>query len=338
MSENRDFDFCPKCGALMQNGVCQSCGNRKRGVQIPNPALNQANGQTQGQPTANPNIKVVSKPKKKSNRLVIGICIGAGVLLILCLILSIVFYFNAMVKTTYGTIGKEDAYSYGDDYYDYEDGYDSYVPDAADPYYEDIVDSTRSDLNYKIYWATDALDPDDYEEECYYYAAYPVLVAAEKEAGNYDAINDAIRELALQYRTSFRDYAGGASTYGYVTYMDEEKISVVFKNSVYGDGGATMPTIDAITLDVKSGQVIPFSEIITVNDELAMRFLSQDKAQNGGVDYVQNLSSEELLNILQNPEDMVAFYTPVGIEIGFNYVSAQYGTGWVTVTIKEQAL
>ena len=26
MSEKRDFDFCPRCGALMQNGVCQSCG------------------------------------------------------------------------------------------------------------------------------------------------------------------------------------------------------------------------------------------------------------------------------------------------------------------------
>ena len=26
MSENRDFDFCPRCGALMQDGVCRSCG------------------------------------------------------------------------------------------------------------------------------------------------------------------------------------------------------------------------------------------------------------------------------------------------------------------------
>ena len=26
MSENRDFDFCPRCGALMQDGICRSCG------------------------------------------------------------------------------------------------------------------------------------------------------------------------------------------------------------------------------------------------------------------------------------------------------------------------
>ena len=26
MSDSRDYGFCPRCGALMQNGVCRSCG------------------------------------------------------------------------------------------------------------------------------------------------------------------------------------------------------------------------------------------------------------------------------------------------------------------------
>ena len=30
MSDNSNFNFCPHCGALMQNGVCQSCGRGAR--------------------------------------------------------------------------------------------------------------------------------------------------------------------------------------------------------------------------------------------------------------------------------------------------------------------
>ena len=39
MSENRDFGFCPRCGALMQSGICQSCGYENRG-QAPSPSQN----------------------------------------------------------------------------------------------------------------------------------------------------------------------------------------------------------------------------------------------------------------------------------------------------------
>ena len=48
---------------------------------------------------------------------------------------------------------------------------------------------------------------------------------------------------------------------------------------------------------------------------------------------MQNLTGEELLEILKDPKQAVFFYTPVGLEVGLNYES-----GWVTVTLKEQAL
>ena len=44
-------------------------------------------------------------------------------------------------------------------------------------------------------------------------------------------------------------------------------------------------------------------------------------------------AGEELLEILKDPKQAVFFYTPVGLEVGLNYES-----GWVTVTLKEQAL
>ena len=321
MSENRDFGFCPRCGALMQNGVCQSCGYGKR---LGQPAA------SEGVPVpGNPNVRMTKQPKK-SNKLVIGLCIGAGVLLFTGLIAAIMFYFMSIVKSGREIVNHmpEDSY-YGGDYYD---DYDYYEPSAEDPYYKDIVDATSSDLSYRICWASTSLDPDKYEEEWSYYATYPVLEASEGEEGNFDSINEAVREAALRYYDTFRDYAGGASTYGYVTYMDEDKISVVFKHNRYESDGY-VPEIAALCFDVKTGRQIDIEEMVEVNQELAIRFRSQDKTQNGGIDFVQDLSDEELLSYLQDPEKMVAFYTPVGLEVGINYE-----TGWVTVTLKEKAL
>ena len=31
MNEEKNFGFCPRCGALMHDGVCRSCGYRSSG-------------------------------------------------------------------------------------------------------------------------------------------------------------------------------------------------------------------------------------------------------------------------------------------------------------------
>ncbi len=48
---------------------------------------------------------------------------------------------------------------------------------------------------------------------------------------------------------------------------------------------------------------------------------------------MEGLSDEELINCLKDEKDSVMFYTPVGLEIGFNYDG-----GWVTVTLKTDTL
>ena len=47
---------------------------------------------------------------------------------------------------------------------------------------------------------------------------------------------------------------------------------------------------------------------------------------------------EELLKLLSDPQESAYFYSPVGLEVGFNYESEEYGKGWVSVTLKERAL
>ena len=69
-----------------------------------------------------------------------------------------------------------------------------------------------------------------------------------------------------------------------------------------------------------------------------MRFRAQDQTQNGSVDFVTNSTDEELLKLLSDPQESAYFYSPVGLEVGFNYESEEYGKGWVSVTLKERAL
>lgn len=361
MSEKRDLGFCPRCGALMQDGVCQSCGYGGRGVggnpgagtgsssnqgaypsqgQFPNqgPYQNQGgNVNYQGYPRYQ---QICVDPPKKSNKKGLWFAVTAAVVLILALIVAMLFYFYSIIKagaqigSSLPDYGYDDDYSYDDgydDYYDYDDDYGYYEPSEEDPYYETITDCTRTDLEYKVFWVTESIDPDDYAESCSYYCIYPIL-KDEDEAHRFDAVNAAIREKAESYRDIYGDYSGGASTYGYVTYMDEELISIAFKHELYEEEGR-MPRLDAITFHVDAGTQMQYEEMTEIDEELALRFRAQDKTQNGGVEYVQNLTDGELVEILKNPERAVMFYTPVGLEIGFNYE-----TGWVSVTMKDRAL
>ncbi len=331
-----EFGFCPKCGALMQSGQCQSCGYGKR-VGASSPSPNGATGAYRaGQPTASPNVQVVRQPKKKNSKRVIVLSVVLACILLLGLFAASIFYAVKMADSTLGVFeGSEMPFQ--DEYGDYGDDYEYYEPSPNDAYYEEFVDATRNDLDYQIWWASDSMNPDDYESELSYYTTYPVLMPSEGAHGNYDRINEMLKEAGLHYKNVFQNYSGGTNSYAYVTYMDEDKISVCFQHQLY-EGNIYLPVIQMWTFDVKTGKEIPVEEMFTADLELAMRVRTQDKNQNGGTKYIQDLSDEELLEILKDPQQVGACYTPVGLEIGFNYQSQDGNMGWVTVTIKEQAL
>lgn len=342
MSENKDFGFCPRCGALMQNGVCRSCGYTDHRASAHSQTQENSgtagaygqSGQSQWQPY--PGMQPGRKKNGKKGWVIALAVIGALILLFL-LILVAVFFFSSVGRAVNSGNSRDD--SYYDDYYDgdyYGDfGYDSgyYVPSEDDPYYREIVDSTRTDLDYGISWIVESVTPDNEEDYCTYYSTYPIL---EGDA-DYSAVNDEITRAALEYRDTYREYTGGTSTLGYVTYMDEETISIVFQHSLYEDRG-TLPRVSALTFDLATGELIEPREMTEIDEELAMRFRAQNQTQNGTVDYLDSLSDEELLSILRDPDQSFYFYSPVGLEAGFNYESEGYSSGWVSVTLKDQAL
>lgn len=340
MNENRDLGFCPRCGALMQDGTCRSCGYTAHRMQ-PSSGQMQAGGvqgsREQG-PYYRPPYAQPPQKKKKSSGLIAALIIG-GILAFLILLMVLIFCLDMILSRTqerndpyYEDGGYEDEYDEYGDYY--EDDYEYYEPSESDAYYEEIVDCTRTDLDYGIDWVTNSITPDDSDDSRTFYATYPCLT---REDGAYDGINEQIRTEALQYQASYREYEGGCLSSGYVTYMDETKISVVFQHELYREYGP-LPRLTALTFDLESGSLIEPEQMTEIDEELVLRFRAQDKTQNGGVEYVKNCSDEELLSILKDKDSAVYFYTPVGLECGFNYDGQEDGIGWVTVTLKDLAL
>lgn len=327
----------------MQNGVCTSCG--RGGVRQPQPFDNyqgqrpagmpgstsgmQGGAGVSGGPGTTPVYIHATPVKKKNHTVAIVVGVIAGVLLLLGILVALIVFIANSAQSS----GSSRRDYYDNDYYGgYDDDYDYgyYEPDEDDPYYREIVDWTRTDLDYHIQWVVESVDPDDPDDECTYYTTYPLL--EQEDSSKFDTVNDTIRSIACRYRDIYWGYDEGISTFGYVTFMDEEKISIVFKHNLY-DGSKTEVRLDARNFWIESGNEITPEEMTDIDRELAMRFQAQDKIQNNGVEYVQDLTADDLVPILKDPNRAVFFYTPVGLEAGFNYE-----TGWVTVTLKEQAL
>ena len=333
MSEDRDYGFCPRCGALMQDGVCRSCGYAER-----NSVRSDMSGNS-GRPKEAPFTQ--TQPRKKNRKgLFVVLAVLAAFLLLAALIAAVIFLgksvgniMHAAEDSFFDEYG--DAGIYDDGFYDDFGSYDGeYIPDADDPYYKEITDCTRTDLEYGISWITDSITPDSEEDYCTYYAVYPRL---DGEGEEFETINSAITRKALEYKENYRSYPGGCSSYGYVTYMDEERISIVFQHELYEENG-TLPRVTALTFSLENGQEILPEQMTELDEELVMRFRAQNKVQNGDVKYVEESSDEELLAQFRNPENAFFFYSPVGLEAGVNYESEEFGSGWVSVTLKDQAL
>lgn len=97
----------------------------------------------------------------------------------------------------------------------------------------------------------------------------------------------------MHVQGGYCDCASGVSGSGYVTYMDEEKISVVVRHSFYEEK-TTVPRVEAVTLRVDTGEVISHEEMVHADEASAWQFCSRSSHQNGTVEFVDDLSRYSL--------------------------------------------
>ena len=115
----------------------------------------------------------------------------------------------------------------------------------------------------------------------------------------------------------------------FVTYMDEEILSVVVDEYIYADGETTYD-LYCMNFDLKTGTLLNNTDLIEASDDLVEIFIDQSIYQNGYTSSVSDYSNEEIKEFLSDEDSLILFYTPVGLEIGYNHPY-----GWVTATLKD---
>ncbi len=329
MEEERrnEYGFCPKCGAVMQNGTCQSCGYGRRLK-----AAAESRKESYETETRTP------RPERRQ-----GMSAGGKAVLTICIVLAVLFilFFVLMifsiVRMTVSTV--TDSSSLTQDYYDYYNGYGNenpdydyysqYVPDPEDDYYKELADATAEDLTYRVEWRQESRYPDNSDDTAYLSITYPVFTGEKQE--ELDQINSQVKDMADRYVDYYESDGEVVSVISYVTLMQEDRLSVVCRYEVTGK--TKIYRVEALTFDRTTGERIDNDQLIEVDDSLPARFRAQNEKQNGSIDFLDQLSDEDLIGYLSDDDSRFAFLTPVGTEIGFNY-----DEGWITVTLKENTL
>ena len=216
-----------------------------------------------------------------------------------------------------------------------EDDYSYTDKETGAKYYKELKNAIRDDLNYSVSWQEYKYKTD--YENVSIQASYPKLVG--ENIPNLDYINDYIFDEVEFWTESFEEYVNEGYFFEddefylnstvYVTYMDEEKISMVY--SEYGEtDGSTMYYLYSVNVDVQNGVILDNASIINMDDEFAVEFRERNREQNDADGYIDELSDQEIVEYLNSPSMGVVFYTPLGLEVGINL-----DYGWYTVTFRD---
>ena len=228
----------------------------------------------------------------------------------------------------------DDFYDYDYDDYGYDDyGYDDYGYDYDDQYYV-LQDDIKTDLTYSVDF--EYYEYDTEYEDVDIMVTYPVITG--ENVPNLAHMNDVIQEEVDLFKDYFEeeyvDYMEDEGSYfsavssGFVTYMDEEKLSIVFSEYIYTDY-YNSAYLYCINIDMENGVILDNENILSIDDTFSVEFRKQSDIQNGEIVYLTSMTDQEITALFNSP-DIIVFYTPKGMEIGFNY-----DEGWVTVTYEE---
>ena len=142
-----------------------------------------------------------------------------------------------------------------------------------------------------------------------------------------DLFKDYFEEEYADYMDEYNGYFSALSS-GYVTYMDEEKMSIAFAEYIYTDY-YNEAFLYSINIDMENGVILENENMLSIDDDFSVEFRKKSDVQNGEIVYLTGMTDQEITDHF-NSSNIIVFYTPKGMEIGFNYEE-----GWVTVTYED---
>ncbi|MCM1123986.1 MAG: hypothetical protein NC416_15500, partial [Eubacterium sp.] len=218
----------------------------------------------------------------------------------------------------HGGYNYDDNYGYDDygydDNYDYDDTYN-----YDDDEYYTLHDDIKENLSYSVYF--DYYEYDTSYENVDIMIFYPVIEDADKSVPNVDKLNSTIQSeidfLVEYFEDEYEDYFVDdedgyfqATSTGYVTYMDEEKMSIVFSESIYSDYYYDA-FLYSINIDMENGVILDNESMLNTNDDFSVEFRQKSDIQNGEISYLTRMSDQEITDHF-NSSDIIVFYTPHG--------------------------
>ncbi len=225
---------------------------------------------------------------------------------------------------------------FNDDYF--KDGY--YNDDFGDGYdydndqYYTLHDDIKKDLSYSVEFEHYEYDTDNDNVEIM--VSYPVIKGEKVPnlkhlnsviAEEIDLFKDYFEEEYADYMDEYNGYFSALSS-GYVTYMDEEKMSIAFAEYIYTDY-YNEAFLYSINIDMENGVILENENMLSIDDDFSVEFRKKSDVQNGEIVYLTGMTDQEITDHF-NSSNIIVFYTPKGMEIGFNYEE-----GWVTVTYED---
>ena len=280
--------------------------------------------------------------------LILGI-IAAVIVLWIAFIISVYQLAEFLVKIDIGNNEEYEEPYAPEEFYDHDYDHDSRADsdeeifsyedqEEFDTEYYDFQNAIRKDLDYQAdftYYEKDDFVPEDEPCIVYMYFDYPVISG---DIPNVDGINQAIyKEIdeIEEYMTSVTellsegdvvDYIGT----GYVTYMTDEFLSIIYVEYGFLNEEFLESYVVSLNFDVQTGMLLNNTDLLNINDDFSIDFRERCERQNGEIDEFYYMSDQEITSYLMSNDYLIIFYTPMGMEIGFNYYD-----GWVTVTYKD---
>ncbi|MDD6491854.1 MAG: hypothetical protein PUG54_06500 [Firmicutes bacterium] len=245
---------------------------------------------------------------KKTAAVICG-CLGAGIILL-------VTFYISVFQLVRGVLVLERKYG----------------GNIASEYYE-FHNEVKNNLSYQVRF-------EDYEEKfgdsknSSVDIAYPVVYGKD----DFTAVNKIIQKEIGKVKSYVESVAGqlGKSEEFefdgecYVTYMDEELLSIIYVEYGYLNDEVYESYVVSVNIDMESKMALTNTQLLDIDDEFSIDFRERCEKQNGSIELLNYYSDQNITQMLTSEEHLIIFYTPLGMEVGFNY----YG-GWVTVTYRD---
>ena len=203
----------------------------------------------------------------------------------------------------------------------------------VEEYYE-FEDDIKADLSYQV--DKDVIEESEETGIAKMIAERPYVIMEDQVKE--DRINGLIKKEMEKVREHIEQIAGELSkenefqmeVRSYITYMDEETLSIVLEEDGYLDNSFYESRLISLNFDMETGMAMTNTQILKIDDEFTIDFRERCEKQNGEIYGLNYYSDQDITSLMNEESTLILFYTPLGLEVGFNYPD-----GWVTVTYPD---